>query len=186
MLSLSPRDFGRTVAWVGSMGRRQKIIETVEHKNFEFDYFRNVIFYRGRIIHLTPHEADILRVLLNNRGRTTSLESLIQSVYGQREPETAATSIRVAIYSLRKKLDGTGVEIRAQYKVGYEVQAAEVPELNRRLSDKILLALNQAEEMSERAIVERLRAALQLAEESQQRVRKIHPTNEQRVFHAHD
>jgi len=155
------------------MGRRQKIIEKADHKNFEFDYFRNVIFFRGRLIHLTPHEADILRVLLNNRGRTSSLELLIQSVYGAREPETAATSIRVAIYSLRKKLEGTGVEIRAQYKVGYEVKAAQVPELNRRLSDKILLALNQADELGERAIVDRLRAALQLAEESQQRARKV-------------
>ncbi len=168
------------------MGRRQKLIEKADHKNFEFDYIRNVIFYRGRIIHLTPHEADILRVLLNNRGRTTSLESLIQSVYGQREPETAATSIRVAIYSLRKKLDGTGVEIRAQYKVGYEVQAAEVPELNRRLSDKILLALNQAEELHENAIIERLKAALHLAEESQQRLRKVKQTSEQRALQVQE
>lgn len=164
------------------MGRRQKLVDKAEHKNFEFDYFRNVIFYRGELIHLTPHEADILRVLLNNRGRTTSLESLIGSVYGAREPDTAATSIRVAIYSLRKKLDGTGVEIRAQYKVGYEVQAGEVPELNRRLSDKILLALNQAAEMGERAIVERLRAALELAEESQKRAPKVSPAGEQRAL----
>jgi len=103
-------------------------------------------------------------VLLNNRARTTPLGLLIQQVYGSSEPETAAVSIRVSVHSLRKKLGDTGIKIKAEPRVGYEIDATAVPELNRRLSDKILIALNTAKASGEREIVDTLQAAYDMAE----------------------
>jgi DNA-binding winged helix-turn-helix (wHTH) protein len=146
------------------MGAPQRLAETASHQDFEFDYNHNVVYFKGKSIHLSPHEADILQVLLNNRSRATPLGVLIQQVYGSAEPETAAVSIRVSVHSLRKKLVDTGIKIKAEPRVGYEIDAAAVPGLNRRLSDKILLALNTAKASGERELVTMLQAAYDLAE----------------------
>jgi DNA-binding winged helix-turn-helix (wHTH) protein len=146
------------------MSARERLAEKPSHQDFEFDYNHNVVYFKGAAIHLSPHEADILQVLLNNRARTTPLGLLIQQVYGSAEPETAAVSIRVSVHSLRKKLQPTGIKIKAEPRVGYEIDAAAVPELNRRLSDKILFALNTAKASGEREIVAQLQIAYDMAE----------------------
>jgi DNA-binding winged helix-turn-helix (wHTH) protein len=148
----------------GIMAARSKLVECANHQGFEFDYNHNVVFFNGKVIHLSPHEADILQVLLNNRARATPLDVLIQQVYGLEEPETAAVSIRVSIHSLRKKIQETGIKIRAEARVGYEVDATVVPDLNRRLSDIVLMALNMAKASDERDIVERLQLVYDIAE----------------------
>src|SRR5438105_10742669 len=105
----------------GLMSARLKLVECVPHQRFEFDYNRNVVFYESKIIRLSPHESDILHLLLLNRSRVVPLGTLIERVYGATEPETAPVSIRVAVHSLRKKLIDTGIKIRAEARVGYEI-----------------------------------------------------------------
>jgi DNA-binding winged helix-turn-helix (wHTH) protein len=146
------------------MVNHHKMINAAHHDGFEFDYNHNVIFFGGKTIRLSPHESDILRVLLNNRARPTPLGTLIQRVYGANEPDAAAVSIRVAIHSLRKKIRETGISIRAEPRVGYEIEATDLPELNRRLSDKILIALNTARSTGEHEVAAFLERALSLAE----------------------
>jgi DNA-binding winged helix-turn-helix (wHTH) protein len=140
------------------------MVNAAHHDGFEFDYNHNVIFFSGKVIKLSPHESDILRVLLNHRARPTPVGTLIQRVYGANEPDSAAVSIRVAIHSLRKKIQETGVSIRAEPRVGYEIEATHIPELNRRLSDKILIALNMARSTDEHEVAAFLERALSLAE----------------------
>jgi len=142
-----------------------RIVQSASHPDFEFDYNHNVILHKGLVINLSPHESDILRVLLNNRARPTSVSVLIQRVYGMNEPDAAAVSIRVAIHSLRKKIAPTGMQTRSEAKLGYEIDASHIPELNRRLPDKILLALNVAKDKGENEIAKLLQSALELAEE---------------------
>jgi DNA-binding winged helix-turn-helix (wHTH) protein len=132
--------------------------------SFEFDYLRNVILFGDQTIRLSPHEADILRVLLNHRARPTPIDALIPMVYGAREPDSAAASIRVAIHSLRKKIGPTGMTIKVTPGLGYEIDTTALPEVNHRLTDKILLALNHARASGERDIVKHLQAAMSVAE----------------------
>lgn len=135
---------------------------------FEFDYDHNVVYMRGNAIHLTPMEADIFQVLLQNRGRVARPELLIRRVYGAFEPEGALGCIRTAISTLRKKISETGINIKTRHSLGYEIDASTIPELNRRLSDKILIALNQAEALGETDVAEILRAAFERAEQRRQ------------------
>ena len=146
------------------MNARLKLVDHVSHRRFEFDYNRNAVFFRSKVIHLSPHEADILHLLLMNRSRVTPMSNLIERVYGIAEPETAPVSIRVAVHSLRKKLAETGIKIRAEARVGYEIDIECVPELSLGLKDKILSALNVAKASGEREIAERLQATLKLIE----------------------
>jgi DNA-binding winged helix-turn-helix (wHTH) protein len=146
-----------------------RMIEAASHKGFEFDYNHNVILFNGDVIRLSPHESDILRVLLNNRARPTPIGVLIQRVYGINEPDAAAVSLRVAIHSLRKKIQKTGMTIRAEPRVGYEIDANQIPELNRRLTDKILIALNIAHATEEYDTADHLEKALNVAETNRQK-----------------
>ena len=98
---------------------------------------------------------------------------MIQHIYGDREPGAAAVSIRVAIHLLRKKIQLTGLSIRAESRVGYEIDALAVPELNRSLSDHILSALNLALAADEPEIAERLKAVFDLAEAKRERSRDL-------------
>jgi DNA-binding response OmpR family regulator len=72
-------------------------VNAADHEGFEFDYNHSTILCGGNAITLSPPEADILRVLLNNRARPTPIGTRIQKVYGANEPDAAAVSIRVAI-----------------------------------------------------------------------------------------
>ena len=146
------------------MENNHQITSIVNHDGFEFDYNHNIIYSDGKVIRLSPHEADILRVLLTNRARPTPIGTLIQRVYGANEPDTAAVSIRVAIHSLRKKILATGMRIQVEPRVGYEIEASHIPELNRRLSDKIVIALNLARSTDEQEVASYLETALKLAE----------------------
>jgi DNA-binding winged helix-turn-helix (wHTH) protein len=136
------------------------LVSGASHQRFAFDYNRNVVLFQSRVIHLSPHEADILHLLLQNRARVTPLATLIQRVYGVMEPNTAAVSIRVAIHSLRKKLALTGIKIKAEARVGYEIQVEDVPEMDLGLSDKILSAFNVAQASGAPDIAGRLQEML--------------------------
>jgi DNA-binding winged helix-turn-helix (wHTH) protein len=164
------------------MSALPQIAEPANEQDFEFDYDHNAVHFKGERIHLTPREADIIHVLLNNRARTTPLSVLIQRVYGASEPETAAIAIRVAVHALRKKLRNTGIKIKAEAHVGYEIDADAVPSLNRRLSDKILIAINTAKASGEHAIAARLQAAYDMAEARRQEYRAAHGEHSQDVI----
>jgi DNA-binding winged helix-turn-helix (wHTH) protein len=146
------------------MRARLKLVDFVPRRRFEFDYNRNVVFFESRQIRLSPHEADILHLLLLNRPRVVPLGVLIEQVYGASEPETAPVSIRVAVHSLRKKLAETGIRIRAIARVGYEIDVDDVPEMSLGLKNRILSALNVAKAAGESDIADRLQAVLQLVE----------------------
>jgi len=146
------------------MNAHLTLVECKPQANFEFDYSRNAVHFQSRTIRLSPHEADILHLLLMNRSRVVPLDTLIGRVYGASEPETAPVSIRVAVHSLRRKLAETGIKIQARARVGYEIDLECVPEMNLGLKEKVLSALNVANAAGQREIADRLAAILQLVE----------------------
>jgi hypothetical protein len=161
--------------------RSKTITGTVGKADFEFDLAGNAIRLQGRSIALQPVETHVLRVLLNNRGQLTTARSLTRArLEGGHVPSTAV--IHDALASLQKKLAGTGLEIKTNQRVGFEIQAFKVPQLNRRLSDKILLAMNQALESGNKAVIEQLHVALELAKESERLWLKSRKAREKRAL----
>jgi DNA-binding winged helix-turn-helix (wHTH) protein len=146
------------------MSARLKLVQSAPRPGFEFDYDRNAVFFESKVIHLSPHESDILHLLLMNRARVVPLGTLIERIYGANEPETAPVSIRVAVYSLRKKLAETGIRIRAEARVGYEIDMENVPGMNLGLKDKVLSALNVARAVGHRDVADRLQVVLRIVE----------------------
>ena len=148
---------------MAAMAKRKKIVGSIGERSFEFDVAGNAVRTQGKSIALQPIETHVLRTLLNGRGQLTTATSLARA---RREAGSAA-AVREAIASLKRKLAGTGLEIKAKARLGYEIDAFQVPELNRRLSDRILLAMNQAAAAGKTAVVDQLHVAWELAKESE-------------------
>lgn len=97
---------------------------------------RNAIFFQSKLIKLSPHQADIVHLLLLKHSRVVRLGTLIERVYGATEPEIAPVPIRVAVHALRRKLAETGIKILAEARVGHEIDGDSVSGMNLGLRTK--------------------------------------------------
>ncbi len=96
------------VARVGALLRRVRWTPSMEPKmtlrNLELDLARRQATIRGKRLHLTPTEYDILVVLMRNAGQTISHDELLHAVWGD-NCESDYSVLRVNISRLRQKLE---------------------------------------------------------------------------------
>jgi two-component system KDP operon response regulator KdpE len=94
-------------------------------KDLNIDFEARVVAVRGREVHLTPKEFELLRHLVLNAGKPLTHRRLLQAVWGPDygdEPEY----LRVMINQLRKKLESDPTRpklILTEPWVGYRFQA---------------------------------------------------------------
>jgi two-component system KDP operon response regulator KdpE len=94
-------------------------------KGLNIDFEARVVAVRGREVHLTPKEFELLRQLVLNAGKPLTHRRLLQAVWGPDygdEPEY----LRVMINQLRKKLESDPTRpklILTEPWVGYRFQA---------------------------------------------------------------
>jgi two-component system KDP operon response regulator KdpE len=94
-------------------------------KDLNIDFEARVVAVRGRDVHLTPKEFELLRHLVLNAGKPLTHRRLLQAVWGPDygdEPEY----LRVMINQLRKKLESDPSRpklILTEPWVGYRFQA---------------------------------------------------------------
>ncbi|HEX3927325.1 MAG TPA: response regulator [Gemmatimonadales bacterium] len=83
----------------------------------------------GDIVHLTPIEWDLLRVLMTNAGRTLTHQQLFNQVWSGRQFGDAQQYLRVHVAHLRRKIETDSIRPRyivTEPGVGYRfVTAAE-------------------------------------------------------------
>jgi two-component system KDP operon response regulator KdpE len=94
-------------------------------KELSVDFEARVVTVRGRDVHLTPKEFELLRHLMLNAGKPLTHRRLLQAVWGPDygdEPEY----LRVMINQLRKKIESDPARPRlilTEPWVGYRFQA---------------------------------------------------------------
>jgi len=94
-------------------------------KELSVDFEARVVTVRGRDVHLTPKEFELLRHLMLNAGKPLTHRRLLQAVWGPdygNEPEY----LRVMINQLRKKIESDPARPRlilTEPWVGYRFQA---------------------------------------------------------------
>ncbi len=92
----------------------------------ELDLAARTVRRDGELIHLTPIEFDLLRVLARNRGRLLTHRALLQEVWGQAYAQDIPT-LRTSIARLRRKIEREGEGgprfIRTDPGVGYRFDA---------------------------------------------------------------
>ena len=88
--------------------------------NLSFDTVDRVASIDARPLQLSLHEAGVLEILLRRFGRVVSKEQLVEQLYNY-DKEVSHNAIEVYVHRLRKKLAGSGVEVRTHYGRGYMV-----------------------------------------------------------------
>jgi two-component system KDP operon response regulator KdpE len=87
----------------------------------EVDFAGRSVRRDGDPVHLTPIEYDLLRVLLQNRGRLMTHRALLVEVWGPAY-ESDTQTLRTHIANLRRKIEPNGAQpryIRTDPGVGY-------------------------------------------------------------------
>lgn len=93
---------------------------TLLYGNLSFDTVNRVASVDDVPLLLSLHEAGVLEILLRRFGRVVSKEQLVEQLYNY-DKEVSHNAIEVYIHRLRKKLAGSGVEVRTHYGRGYTV-----------------------------------------------------------------
>jgi two-component system, OmpR family, KDP operon response regulator KdpE len=94
-------------------------------KDITIDFENRELTVRGRDVHLTPKEYDVLKHLVANQGKPLSHRRLLQSVWGPDYGEETE-NLRVVINQLRKKIEADPARpkyILTEPWIGYRFQA---------------------------------------------------------------
>jgi two-component system, OmpR family, KDP operon response regulator KdpE len=107
----------------------QEKVTSFSTKDFAVDFETRQVTVKGRDVHLTPKEFELLRHLISNAGKPITHRRLLQAVWGPDygdEPEY----LRVMINQLRKKIEsdpGRPKLILTEPWVGYRFQGPREP-----------------------------------------------------------
>jgi two-component system, OmpR family, KDP operon response regulator KdpE len=73
----------------------------------DLDPVRREVRVAGNVVRLTPHEYELLKVLLSNQGRVVTRERILRAVWGLAYTD-AGQYVHVYVGRLRRKLDEAG------------------------------------------------------------------------------
>ncbi len=93
-------------------------------KDVNIDFESRQVTVRGRDVHLTPKEYDVLKHLVANQGKPLTHRRLLQSVWGPDYGEETE-NLRVVINQLRKKIEADPARpkyILTEPWIGYRFQ----------------------------------------------------------------
>jgi two-component system KDP operon response regulator KdpE len=76
----------------------------IETPELSIDLDRRIVDVRGRRVHLSPKEFDVLRVLVIQQGKPLTHKRVLQTVWGPDHAEETE-NLRVVINQLRKKIE---------------------------------------------------------------------------------
>ena len=96
---------------------------TLQYGELIFDTVGRVASVAGKPLPMSLHEAGVLEILLRRFGRVVSKEQLVEQLYNY-DKEVSHNAIEVYIHRVRKKLAGSGVEVRTHYGRGYVIDHA--------------------------------------------------------------
>lgn len=94
----------------------------LQHRGAMLDVAGATLTYEGRKLDLTKNENRILQVLLENKGKTVSRDTLMTRLW-ETDSYVDENTLTVNVARLRKKLESAGLEdfIQTQKGVGYKV-----------------------------------------------------------------
>ena len=116
----SPREL---VARVKAMLRRSglpSMAETFELDDLKVDWGKHVVSIKGKPAELTSKEFELLRALIDAKGRVLSREALLDDVWGyERSLDIETRTVDLHVSQLRKKLKHMADRILTVKNAGY-------------------------------------------------------------------
>jgi DNA-binding response OmpR family regulator len=102
--------------------RAANVPETLSMGALKLNLLSGQAFVDGRDMMLTQKEFNLLSLFAQNENRIMAAEQLYEKVWGQSMADNAK-AIKYQVYRLRKKLEGSGYTIAAEYGDGYRFEA---------------------------------------------------------------
>lgn len=101
--------------------------ELVAHRGAVLNTADATLTYQGQRIDLTKNDYKILKMLLENKGKTVSREALMTRLW-ETDSFVDENTLTVNVNRLRKKLDSAGLNdfIATKFGVGYLIQVQHV------------------------------------------------------------
>jgi len=91
---------------------RPTIVKTITNGELRMDLDARTLEKNGELIHLTPTEWDLLRVLMTNAGRTLTHRQLFDTVWVGRKFGDAQQYLRVHVANVRRKVETNPLDPR--------------------------------------------------------------------------
>lgn len=105
-------------ARVNAVLRRNEFDESVfKESGFDFNFDTMTFFNNGMPVELSKTEQKLLKLFVNNRGRTLSRDMLIDRIWTDGAEFVEGNALSVAVRRLREKL--TDSPIKTVYGIGY-------------------------------------------------------------------
>jgi phosphate regulon transcriptional regulator PhoB len=119
----SPKELVARVRAVLRRSRPGEAAATVSIGALTLDFGKHIVTVGRREVSLTPKEFDLLRALVEARGRVLSREFLLDRVWGYaRASEIESRTVDVHVRRLRQKLGVEGQRILTVKNVGYRFE----------------------------------------------------------------
>lgn len=120
-----PFSTAELLARLTAIQRRQSFNESasLEIGPLALDPVQHTATLSGEPLKLTPTEYALLAQLVKHAGKVVTLKQLLRAVWGP-QAEQQSNYLRVYANHLRKKLEGSGLEIRNEPGIGYRLVSA--------------------------------------------------------------
>ena len=118
---VKPFDLGELEARIRAIIRRRsgEAGRVIAVGRLTFDSGTRQTSIDGAPCDLTPREQSLLEIFLVNRGRVLDKEDLLVRLFGL-EGEPSQNAVELYVGRLRRKIDGSGLEIRTLRGLGYQ------------------------------------------------------------------
>jgi len=125
---VKPFDMAELLARVRALSRRRAELRPKEEVfgDLRYDRASRRLYSSHGEIDVPRRELALLEFLLDNAGRVLSKESIAATLYGVGS-EVEPNAVEILVSRLRRKLAGTGVEIRTARGVGYMLDQGANP-----------------------------------------------------------
>ncbi|RJO65551.1 MAG: DNA-binding response regulator [Candidatus Omnitrophota bacterium] len=123
----SPRELiARVKAVLRRSGEKEKIPEAIAIGTLAIDFSKITVAVKGKTIELTSKEFELLKTLIEARGRVLSRDYLLDVIWGfGHANEIQTRTVDVHIRTLRKKLKKEASRIITVKNYGYRIQMEE-------------------------------------------------------------
>jgi two-component system, OmpR family, KDP operon response regulator KdpE len=103
-------------------------VTTIRHEGLSMDLEGRTLLRDGELVHLTPTEWELVRVLMKNAGKTMTHRQLFAAVWPGRQYGDAQQYLRVHVANVRRKIESNALDPRYIFTepgVGYRFAAPQ-------------------------------------------------------------
>lgn len=122
---VKPFDLGELEARTRAILRRRAggTTTVLEAGNLRFDMVERTVSVDGELRELTRREQILLEIFLTHKGRVFDKQELLTKLFGL-EAESNANAVELYVGRLRRKVEGSDLEIRTLRGLGYQARVA--------------------------------------------------------------